>query len=159
MPNYSFEIKTPQDFFQALLEQYDEYKLEPLSSLKAILCAILCFHLKEWAAKAKPQIIDKDLLKNRISETGHETRFHLFFELCNGSKHLILTQIEEEKKIVSSSFQKTGDYYPGDYNNEDYDTSSCLQIELKDGEILNFEIELEKAIEFWKDLFEELNNE
>jgi hypothetical protein len=152
MANHSFEIKTPQDFFQALLEQYEEFKANPLSSRHAIICAILCYHLKEWVVKSDLNC-SKDELNNRIERTGNRARFKLFRELCNGSKHATLK--EENEKTVNETFKHNGAFSNGFSNGFDV---SGLQIKMKDKSIYYFVVELEKAVNFWTELFQELNN-
>ncbi len=150
MANHSFEIKTPQDFFQALLEQYEEFKANPLSSRYAILCAILCYHLKEWVVKSDLNCT-KDELNNRIERTGNRARFNLFRELCNGSKHVTIKK--ENEKTVNETFKHNGAFSNGFSNGFDV---SGLHIEMQDGSIYYFEEELEKAVNFWTVFFEEI---
>ena len=47
MSDFSFNIKTTEDFFKILLEDYKEFNANRTSSRHALHCAIIAWHMTE----------------------------------------------------------------------------------------------------------------
>ena len=77
----SFDVKTPADFLgQMVLPQYNDFLTNNASSRFALLCAVVAYHMYEWANPVKFSEAD---FKNRYPSA----KAHLaeWFELARGS--------------------------------------------------------------------------
>jgi hypothetical protein len=150
MNELSFGIQTSKDFLKKLLEDYEEFKLNPLSSRIALNCAMTSWHLSEWIFNEYK--IEFDLKYNNITSFQNEVKkscssLQIMHDLANGTKHYYLTR---HNPIVSESNIHEG-AYSREYSRE-FDIS-YLYLLLKDGSKLIFDDEIEKVVNFWKEYF------
>jgi hypothetical protein len=136
----SFGVNTSADFFQAFSEAVDEYTSAPdVVVWKAMACAMFAWHLKDWTGITNEHL--EELLKNCPS-IGHMKA------IANGSKHF---QLENQSKasVVASRHQRGG--FDRGFS-RGFQTTRLL-IETADGTELDFDDELKKARECWRDFF------
>lgn len=90
-----FDIATPTDFYGMLVQDFDEYMSEPHSARKAIHCAIIAYHLREWIWK---EWLTHDIAAQNAIGAHNEDAFNAWVNrscvwfrllrgLANGTKH------------------------------------------------------------------------
>ncbi|MFC0343406.1 hypothetical protein [Epilithonimonas hispanica] len=149
MNKYSFDIKTSDDFYNKLKEDYNEFCTKETSSRIALNCAMTAWHLHEWIykdykhtqLKAVKNIGDfKDKIKILCPS------LKIMQDLCNGTKH---TEGNTSSKVINT------EKYEGSFDftfDSTFDTSS-LDIELSNGTKTEFSVELQKCIDFYESYF------
>jgi hypothetical protein len=144
----SFGLNTSAEFFKAFSEAVGEYmSTSDVVVWKAMACAMFAWQLKEWV-EHDPGVNKKDLKKLlNYPSIGHMKA------IANGSKHCRL-QDQSKGSVVASRYQ------PGAFDrrafSRDFQTP-CLLIEIDDGTELDFDDELEKARNCWRDFFKRSN--
>ena len=102
-----FDIVNSRDFYQKLLEDFDDFMQQPDSARHAMNCAITAHHMADWvwgdfvksdaALKAKLGVRDiHDFLRWIDTQT---VWYGLVQSLSNGSKHFIRKAAEGTQKI------------------------------------------------------------
>lgn len=156
MNHLCFQIQTSEDLFNKLLEDYDEFKLNYLSSRIALNCAFTSWHLAEWIYYE-----NIDSLKTKYSNLNAYTyvkkqicpSLQIMHDLANGTKHYSLTK--HVPKVIDSNI------HHGTFNNEDFNedfNNSYLFVLFEDGSKYNFLNELEKVVNFWEEYFKKKSN-
>ena len=166
---FSFGIISSREFYNKLIEEYNEFDSNYISARHAINCSITSWHLTDWTYneffKADPDYQTKEKTKekngkvyvkvipgvliyqNELVKKCPELKYMRL--IANGSKHCLLRNTEIKEKTV---------IYKGDYNNDysrhDYDVDR-FQIDTDGGKI-DFEKTLMKTIEFWNDYLDKL---
>ena len=95
---HSFNIRTSEEFFRKLKEEYDEFKANPLSARHAINAAMTAWHLQEWlwADKLKGNYMEQQRVFGKALRSREELaptvialceELSIMQEICNGSKH------------------------------------------------------------------------
>ena len=143
MGDFSFEIKTTNDLFNILLEDYKEYLENRISSRHALHCAIISWHIYEWANKEfEPELSGdkyKEMILNRCPS------LEIMRTLANGTKH--------NKHSIAKWNIKNTELHLGAFCKQfsrEFDTSH-LKLELNDGRKIYFEDEIKKVIIFWSE--------
>jgi len=147
MGSFSFDIKTSEDFYKKLKEEYKEYLSNTTSSTYALNCTISSWHLVEWAYKeTNGNFRNLRAFQNHMKDLCPSLQ--LMQDLTNGTKHTEITFYE-------SSIART-DLYEGTFDDTFDDTfdTSQLEIELKDGRVLYFKDVIELVIEHWDNYFQ-----
>ena len=165
----TFEIKNSRDYFVNLLKAHvDEYftKENYNSSSKAIICAILAYHQREWFWKDNKEVVKNYLIDNGIVEERHkdndkyiECKFNEYVNnhcpgfryiraICNGSKHLSL-------RGDISDTEKSKENFNGGFNGQSLATDDLIIID-ENNNIIIFKDIITTIISFWNDMFEEL---
>jgi len=107
MSNLSFEIKTTEDFFKMLIEDYKEFCVNRTSSRHALHCAIVAWHLTDWAYKEfiKPttQFKGKQDKKNHWKYFLKEIKdscpeLQIMNDITDGTKHFSLDRPSKIKE-------------------------------------------------------------
>ncbi len=142
--SYSFEIKSSEDLLNELCQRFDDYNNDKLSSGKAVICSIFCWHLVEWIYNEhNDQLTD---FKNKNDFINHVKTacksLNYIQDVANGSKH---RGISRYKPKVRSTEKKIGAFSSG--FSVGFDTS-CLRMEIVGGQFIHFHEELDKAISF-----------
>lgn len=149
MTSYSFEIRGATDLMRAFLAAVDQYLAEPLCSMKAVVCAMLAWHLADWIYCDYSAISDSfrepsDFRRYLKSQCGSLSYMQ---DITNGTKHRSITKYtpaisgtEKHSGAFSSDFSKGFDI-------------SCLRIALADGTLVYFDEEIQKVRDFWKSYF------
>jgi hypothetical protein len=94
MSIYGYEIKTSRDFFGKLLDEREDFLLNPTSSRHAINCALTGWHLHEWIYqeyKSSPilgHFTNIDDYRKSLYTKCHS--LSSFRDLADGSKHFSL---------------------------------------------------------------------
>ncbi len=145
MNNLSFEITTSEAFFKGLLDDYNDFLRDKISSRKALTCAIKSWHLAEWIYYE-----NEDLQKKYTNVKESQNSFKalcpslkIMQDIANGAKHYKLCykskvrKTEKKKGSFDNSFDRSFDI-------------SRLIITLKNGKALHFEDEIKNVIDFWK---------
>ena len=140
----SFGVNTSAEFFQAFSEAVDEYmSTADVVVWKAMACAMFAWQLKEWV-EHDPRVNKKHLKKLlNCPSIGHMKA------IANGSKHCQL-QDQSKGSVVASRHQ------PGGFDRRAFSRgfqTPRLLIEIAGGTELDFDDELEKARECWRDFF------
>jgi|ERR1700733_15319167 hypothetical protein len=147
-----FDIVNSQDFYQKLLEDFDDFMQQQDSARHAMNCAITAHHMADWVwgdfiksnagLKAKLGIKGKDDFMRWIDT--QTVWYGLVQSLSNGSKHFIRKAAEGTQKIEGFGM---GGYGQGPYG------MSYLAIEISatDPRFLPINQLLESVIRFWRD--------
>ncbi len=150
MNKYSFDIKTSDDFYNKLKEDYNEFCTKETSSRIALNCAMTAWHLHEW--------IYNDYKNTKLRQFREVKRFgrelkkkcpslQIMQDLSNGTKH---TKITKYTPNVTNTEKYEGTFdYTFDFT---FDTSR-LNIELANGTKTEFSVELQKCIDFYESYF------
>ena len=145
MPDLSFNIRTTNDLFNKLLEEYKEFLKNSTSSRHAINCALTAWHLIDWIYHNDHELSKK---YSELKEFQQELKslcpsLQIMHDIANGSKH---NSLKWHKPII-----KETRLYKGSFSNDfsrDFDISS-LDIELTDGTKIYFEDEIKNVVDFW----------
>ena len=144
----SFGVNTSAEFFQAFSEAVDEYmSAADVVLWKAMACAMFAWHLREWVEQ-DPGVTKKhkkhlEQLAKNCPSIGHMKA------IANGSKHCQL-QDQSKGSVVASRHQ------PGGFDRRAFSRgfqTPRLLIEIAGGTELDFDDELKKARECWRDFF------
>lgn len=141
MSDLSFDIKTSEDLFKILLEDYKEFDANRTSSRHALHCAIMAWHMIEWVYKEFESQLSEDSFKKNIVQQCPS--LEIMRNLANGTKH--------NKRSGENQAIKGTELHLGVFSKEfsrEFDTSH-LKIELRDGRKIYFEDEIKKAMLFW----------
>jgi len=148
MNELSFDIKNSRDFFLKLEEDYEEFCRSRTSSRIALNCALTAWHLTDWIYNeyklllldTHPKFVDfQNWVKSQCES------LQIMHDIANGTKHYLLTK---HVPIVDKTAFHQGEF--SDEFSREFNTSS-LNIELKDGNKIYFEDEIEKAISYWRE--------
>jgi hypothetical protein len=147
-----FDINNSREFYQKLLEDFDDYMHHLDSARHAMNCAITAHHMADWvwgdfikgdaALKAKLGLKDKDDFMRWID--SQTVWYGVVQGLSNGSKHFIRKAAEGTQKVEGWGM---GGYGQGPYG------MSYLAIEVSATEprYLPMDQLLEVVIRFWRD--------
>lgn len=147
--SYSFDIKSSVDLFAEFRLQVEEYRKDPVSSGKAVICAILSWHVVEWIYKEYSNALAAFATKRDFQEFVKTQCQSLSYmqDIANGSKHRGITKYEPTVKdtnmhqgAFSSAFSKA------------FDVSS-LRIVLDGDVFVYFDEELDRVEAYLRDLF------
>ncbi|UWU66111.1 hypothetical protein [Bradyrhizobium sp. NC92] len=151
-----FDINNSRDFYQKLLEDFDDYMEHQDSARHAMNCAITAHHLADWvwgdfskdddALKAKLEV--KDIHDFRRWIDTQTVWYGVVQGLSNGSKHFIRKAAEGTHKIGGFGM---GGFGQGPYG------MSYLAIEVSDTDpkLLPVSLLLEVVIRFWRDFLKQ----
>jgi len=146
MSDLSFDIKTSEDFFKKLQEDYKEFCIDKTSSRVALNCAMTAWHLTEWIYNE----YNSQLISNYSTLTAFQIdikrqcpSLQIMHDIANGTKHYLLTR---HRPIIKDTTLHQG-AFSSDFS-RDFDIST-LDIELNDGTKIYFEDEIETSINFW----------
>jgi len=149
MVSFSFNIQNAIDLLRALNVAIDDYLTDPLSSGKAVICAIFSWHLVDWVyqeyqavATPFPKLINyQRYLKSQCKSLSYMQ------DITNGTKHRtiamyvpVVKKTEEHHGAFSNAFSKAFDV-------------SCLQLTLTDGTFVYFDEEVIKVRDYWNTYF------
>lgn len=152
MNDLSFDIKSSEDFFNKLIEEFNDLQNDPLSSRHAINCAMTAWHLTDWIYwefgldKKYPKL--PDFQKNIKVECES---LRIMQDITNGSKHYHLTR---HKPISDKTSTDYGTAFPIVFSTSFSDP--YLKVLTKDSQDFVFIDEIEKVIEFWKNYLDVL---
>ncbi len=147
MPNLSFDILNSKDFYNKLIDDYNDFNSDTTSSRLAINCAMTAWHLGEWLySEYKPQLQAtfntwdhyRDYLKSNEC-----VQLEIMQRITNGSKHFLTARRNEK---VQGTEKHIG-AFSGDFSS-DFDQTALL-VEMDDGTKVWFEDELDVVIAFW----------
>jgi hypothetical protein len=145
MASLSFELQTASDLLNKLEGDFRIYCDDRLSSSKAINCVYSAWHLSDWwyeESTGAPSEEGKRAYQRKLREDHDFLRF--MSDLANGSKHV---RLSDPKVRVKSTKTHNGDF--SDDFSDDFDISRLVLV-LKDGIEVDFQVELSKAIEYWR---------
>jgi hypothetical protein len=147
-----FDMVNSRDFYQKLLEDFDDFLLQPDSARHAMNCAITAHHMADWvwgdfvksdaALKIRLGVRDiHDFLRWIDTQT---VWYGLVQSLSNGSKHFIRKAAEGTQKIEGFGM---GGFGQGPFG------MSYLAIEVSptDPKFLPMDQLFEVVIRFWRD--------
>lgn len=147
----SFNLKT-NDIYDFLKESYEEYKADVLNKKKALICAMLSYHLIEWEIWEKDPNRAKDVTTldcnnyiNDLIDDELKTSFQIIKDLGNGLKHKVLSRHSKVKK---------SDLHAGVFDNtfsDEFDTSH-LFVEMDDS-YYYFYKELDRVVKYWDTVY------
>jgi|SRR5680860_393645 len=150
----SFDLKTPKDFYNKLIEDYEDYKTSDNSSRIALNCAMTAWHLSEW-------IYHEFNMKRKYPKMkdyqGHVKRIcpslQIMHDIANGSKHY---KLERHNPKTQHTEKKTGTFD----NTFDFTFDrTMLKVVMQDGNALIFDHEIDKTIIYWGEQLQELEIE
>lgn len=150
MNSYTFEIKDTVDFFRTFQLLVDDYLKEPLSSVKAVVCAMFAWHLVDWVHQEYPEVSGNFAQLGQFQRALQEQCNSLVFmqDITNGTKHRAITRYEP---TVRDAQKEGGAFSPAAFSKGFY--VSCLKLTLDDGSVAYFDVEIGKARNFWKAYF------
>lgn len=90
-----FDLRTSRDFYVMLVEDFDDFMAEPHSARRALHCAIMAYHLREWVwrdwIERDAVMLDTLCICDQRSFNTWVNRTCIWFpivrELTNGTKH------------------------------------------------------------------------
>ena len=148
--SYSFNIKNSKDLYLEFCKNVKEYRKDQLSSGKAVICAILCWHTVEWIYNEFSSVLSEYSTKGKFQEFMRQSCPPLSYmqDIANGSKHRGITfytptvkNTELHEGPFSQGFSKAFDI-------------SCLKMDIGGNQSVYFDEELEKAKSFIKEYFQ-----
>ena len=149
MNNYTFDIKTSQDFFKKLLDDYEEFCKNKTSPRIALNCAMTAWHLIDWLFREKNPTAAKQEIGNfRKPLIEKCPSLQIMRDLTTGAKHYTISDYTPKMKsteLKKGAFSKAF--------SRGFDIPSLI-IELQDGTKIYFEDEIQKVIDFWTKYFE-----
>src|SRR5688572_7858128 len=95
MSDLSFDIKTSEDFFKKLQEDYSEFCIEKTSSRFALNCAMTAWHLTEWIYNEFNSQLSSCFPKLTDFQTDIKKQcpsLQIMHDIANGTKHYLLTK-------------------------------------------------------------------
>ncbi len=150
----SFDIKTPRDFYNKLIADFEDYKKSDNSSRIALNCAMTSWHLSDWIyhefnmKKSYPKLKDYQEHVKSICLS-----LQIMHDIANGSKHY---KLEYHKPKTQNTERKTGTFD----NTFDFTFDrTMLKIIMVDGSTLIFDRELNKTIVFWGEQLQKFEKE
>ncbi|WP_316159672.1 hypothetical protein [Bradyrhizobium sp. SZCCHNRI3042] len=147
-----FDIVNSRDFYQKLLEDFDDYMEQPESARHAMNCAITAHHMADWtwvdfvkgdvALKANLKIKNKDGFMKWIEL--HSPWYAVIQSISNGSKHFLRENAKGTQKIEGWGM---GGWGQGPFGR------SYLALETSPTDPKNTPVShlLEVVIRFWRD--------
>ncbi len=147
-----FDINNSRDFYQKLLEEFDDCMDRQDSARHAMNCAITAHHLADWVwgdfvkgditLKAKLGLRDKEDFMRWIDR--QTVWYGLVQAISNGSKHFIRENAEGTVKVEGFGM---GGYGQGPFG------MSYLAIQVSETDPKNLPIAhlLEVVVRFWRD--------
>ena len=152
MNTLAFDIQSPKDFFNKLVEDFDEFKKSDNSSRSALNCAMTAWHLTDWIYHNYGLNKKFSKLKNyqaHIKELCPSLQ--VIHDIANGSRHFKLEYhrpkietTEKDEGVFDNTFDFTFD-------------RAMLKIIMKNGDILIFDDVMTNSISFWKDYILEID--
>jgi len=147
MTNYTFDIKSPKDKLNHLLDSYSVYLKEKTSSKLATDISTNAWHLSDWVFEEYKDKHKLTLGKFREALYLPCPSLKIMHDICNGSKHKKLSQ---PKASIKDTRKHLGAF--SNHFSRAFDVTT-LKIELEDGTVLFFEDEIQKVISFWINYF------
>lgn len=148
MAGRSFEITNARQFYNKLIEEYEAFRADPLSSRIAINSAMTAWHLSEWLYEEYQSILhtkypnrDSYLLNLRTTLCPD---LDVMRGIANGSKHC--KPPSNAQRVQDTAFH--GGAFSREFS-RDFDVS-YLTVTLDDGSVIAFEDALSRVIAFWK---------
>jgi hypothetical protein len=149
-----FYIKNSRDFYEKLLQEFDDFQQDQLSARHAINCAITAHHMHEWvwgdwlktdhAVWKKLGIRDKDSFVAWLE--GVCPGFNTVQDIANGSKHFDRTAMQKTRA--------TGAFDSAAFDHDAFDTAR-LEVQMDDGRggstHILAEVLFNNLIIFWRD--------
>jgi hypothetical protein len=167
-PKLSFQFDTSKKMFDNLLEEYEDFYKNPLSSRFAMNCAIVSWHLTDWTFheyfknyERFQDAVKMDKKKKEYTVSGLTFYVQEISKQCpdieymrlitNGVKHCIL----KDQNTKESTKLREGDFCSLDFDFRDFAVQRYV-IETKSGakmEELDYQTILENVISFWTSFF------
>ncbi len=145
---YTFEEKTSEDKFKDLIYQYDEFKNDNTSSVKATELCTNAWHLVDWVFNEFKEIHQTEQIGDFRETLYPECQsLKIMHDIANGSKHSTVSRPKASIKKTEKHLGQYSSQYSSDYN------ITILKIEMENGETLYFIDEIELVINFWKNYF------
>lgn len=147
-----FDINNACDFYQKLLDDFDDFMQQMDSARHAMNCAITAHHMADWvwgdfvkgdaALKAKLGVKDKNDFMAWIDR--QTVWFGLVQSISNGSKHFIRENAKGTQKVQGFGM---GGFGQGPFG------MSYLAVKVSQTDPQNMELSLlfEVVIRFWRD--------
>jgi hypothetical protein len=149
-----FDITNARDFYQKLLEDFDDYMAHQDSARHGMNCAITAHHMADWAwvdflkgdaaLRTKLGIKNRDGFKAWID--GQSIWYGMVQDISNGSKHFLREQSIGTARI---SGYGQGGYGIGPYG------MGYLTVDLGGADpahqLMPFALLLEVVVRFWRD--------
>lgn len=141
--SYSFDIKDSKDLLAEFCARANEYRQKPLSSGSAVICAILSWHIVEWIYQEFDFIkkSHKDIVAFQHSLKNQCPSLSYMQDITNGSKHRGITRY---RPVVRHTESHGGIFDDNVFNSNVFDVS-CLRMKLDNGEVVDFDQEIEKV--------------
>ena len=133
----SFDVKTPAGFLgQMVVPQYNDFLTNNASSRFALLCAVVAYHMYEWANN-RTEFREADF-KVRYPAKAHLAEwFELARRLVNGTKHFENRIATRTKTGFSSAFSSA--------------FARPLYVIKDDGSQVSADDLLKEMVDFWSD--------
>jgi hypothetical protein len=146
---HSFEIQTAAELFSAMEDQFRDYLADGLSSRKAVMSAMLCWHIADWvyAESAALQSKFPKLVDFHRHITSQCPSLQVMQDVTNGTKH---RDLRTRRAGIVRTEPRHGAFSPE--FSRDFDRAE-LTIHLDDGSSTAFDIEFRKALNYWRQFF------
>jgi hypothetical protein len=151
MNNLTFEIKNSKDFLDKLKKDFKDYLDSNNYSRMAINCAMTSWHLTEWIYHEYN--FNKKFKKNNYQKHIKKLcpSLQIMHDISNGSKHY---KLDWHKPLIEATERKEG---PFDHTFDFTFEKTMLRIVLPNNEIVIYDEELKKTINFWENYLNKLS--
>ncbi|WP_373493608.1 hypothetical protein [Aquiflexum sp.] len=149
MNKLTFEIQTHKDFYKKLIEEYKDFLNQPLSSRHAINFSMTAYHLIEWIYHDDNETKPKTLNDFRQEIKDKCPEMQIVHDIATGGKHYKLWKHNpktENTKLKGGTFSRG---FSKAFN------ISLLKVEMKDGQIMDFEDVAKTIMTFWDSYYKE----
>jgi hypothetical protein len=135
-----------------LILELEDFLKDDLIQFKANNLSINAWHIIDWILIEYREVHGfvkiEDLRSSLYTKCDSLKMFH---DIANSSKH---NNLSRPKANIKKTNNHLGHYSTKHYSREHYNVSR-LEIELEDGTILDFNNEIKKVINFWKNYFQD----
>jgi hypothetical protein len=148
MANLSFDIANSKDFYNKLIEDYNDYKSDPTSSRLAINCAMTAWHLGDWIYQEFKPSLQGSYSDEKVYMTYLKTTECLALEIMhritNGSKHCSRAGTTHKVQGTEKHIGAFSSVFSREFD------QTALIVKMDDGGEVWFEDKIDAVITFWQ---------
>jgi hypothetical protein len=150
MTKYTFDWDSSDKKLRSLMDAFLEFRKGEPSTSTALFLASEAWHLIDWVYHEFNSIHGFHTLEQfRDYLYPGCPSLKIMHDIATASKHLTVSR---PKSNITSTKRHEGTYSSIYYDNKYYDTTR-LEIHSVEGDLLDFDMEIEKVINFWKSYF------
>lgn len=151
MSSFTFTLSSPEDLYQLALQHYNEYNRDLLNEGKALICALLAYHIRDWIVMDQfPHLEKQNQIGDELAKLSARLAcdsLSIIGDIANGLKHF---KVVKSSRVISDTEKHEG---PFAMEFEDIFDTSQLMITMKDGPERSFARELTIVMDMWATQF------